>query len=302
MPSQLASRRRPKLCSKRKEHLGNQHRLQWLLVHEWKVNKKQKLAGNGVGPSEKWLTWLESDWFVRVCEYVGPTGAYALCRLARTSRGVMQAMWHASEAKMRRYGMTDAAGQHVLPMYSVMGYKRTYTKRAQHALVHPVPKNFRIVAHSRMCRVCYGAQSASTHIKVKVGPHFASQGMTTVPVCEQCVLVHKAPTWTSVQVYVHRVSDNLGNALLRVVNMPTPVDNSISNRRTACGCPTVLLGPMCRAAGLRDTAYAQLAAQMHQTLVQARARRDNPEAARRALLDCAARWGGINATVRRCLR
>ena len=295
---------RVKLCAKRKQHLGKQHRLQVLLVDEWRKNKKQRLQGNGVGvvPSQQWLGVLESDWFVHVCGYVGPTGAYALCLLARTSRAVMQAMWSTSYARMQLYGMKDAAGARVPPMFSVMGYKRRYVAKTENAIVHPIPKAFRIVAPSRLCRVCFGAQSAATHIKVKVGPHFASNGCTTVPVCEKCVLVDKAPAWTSVQVFLCRVSNDFDQRLLQVINMPTPVDEKTTKRRTACGWPTVLLGPLCRAAGLRDAPYAELAKHMARTLGEVQARKEQHGVARRELLDCAVKWGGLSVGFRRCLR
>ena len=307
--SQAARHRRTKDKPTLKLHGSVQQRLQVLLVDEWKKSKKQRLDAGGStksrtapGPNLQWLSVLESDWFVHVCAYVGPTGAYALWLLARTSRAMMQAMWHTSEARMRWYGMPDRTGARVPPMYSVLGFKRKYVAKTDNAGVHPIPNPFRIVAPSRLCRVCYGAQSAATHIKVKVGPHFASYGCTTVPVCEQCVMVHKAPAWTSVQVYLYQVKHKLGDALLQVVNMPTPIDDNKAKRRTSCGWPTMLLGPMCRAAGLDDAAHAQLAKKMTDTLTQARERQYEPEVARRALLDCAVMWGGVSAQVRRCLR
>tara|TARA_B100000424_G_scaffold172002_1_gene132614 strand:+ start:2541 stop:3524 length:984 start_codon:yes stop_codon:yes gene_type:complete len=298
-------RKRRKVNDPRKRNQAMQHRLQVLMVAQW--NKPR------VSPHPEIVRWLESDWFFRVCQFVGPVGAHALCLLARTSKAVTQAMWMANVRSMRRLGMGHGpepgfaavpTGLPFLPWYSVDGCKRKYVPRYQEA--HPVPNVFRIGAPSRLCRVCYGAQSASTQIKVKVGPHFASGGREVVPVCEPCVGVLSAPAWTSVQVFCWtapyalfvRNFDNGASSpdLERIVNPENP------KRRTTCGWPTVLLGPLCRAAGLSDALYAQLASHMARALSQARARREEAEVVRRALLDCAVRWGGVSAEVRRGLR
>ena len=300
-------RKRRRVNIARRQSQAMQHRLQVQMVQHWQRGYCQSVA-----PDARVAAWLESDWFVRVCEFVGPAGAYTLCHLARLSKGATQAMWSAQVTSMRRLGIGPEpeftmgmapTGLPFLPWYSVDGCKRKYVPR--HHEAHPVPNIFRIAALSRLCRVCYGAQSASTQIKVKVGPHFASGGREVVPVCEPCVGVLSAPAWTSVQVFcwtapyapVGRNFENGASSpdLERIVNPENP------KRRTTCGWPTVLLGPLCRAAGLSDARYAQLASHMARALSQARARKEEAEVVRRALLDCAVRWGGVSAEVRRGL-
>ena len=302
LPPVAAPRRRPRkrrrVNDARKRNQAMQHRLQTLMVAQWHRNDAR--------PHPTVLAWLESDWFRTVCDFVGPVGAYALCALARSSKAATQAMWMADVDTMRTYGMGHENQQQpslsFLPWYSVDGCKRMYVPK--HYDAHPVPNVFRIAAPSRLCRVCYGAQSASTQIKLKVGAHFASGGRETVPVCEPCVGVLSAPAWTSVQVFCHKFDGAAQAALLEVLNMPVAPGQHCTKgpRRTSCGWPTVLLGPMCRAAKLCDARYAQLKSHMARTLEQARARKEEPGEARRQLLDCAVMWGGVSAEVRRGLR
>jgi len=294
-------RKRRRTNDPRKQNQAMQHRLQTLMVARW--HPSDMVPHPGV------VRWLESDWFFRVCQFVGPVGAHALCLLARTSKAVTQAMWMANVHSMRRLGMGHEPepgfvpvpqGLPFLPWYSVDGCKRRYVPK--HGEAHPVPNIFRIGAPSRLCRGCYGAQSASTQIKLRVGAHFASGGKETVPVCEPCVGALSAPAWTSVQVFCHRFDATAQAALLEVVNVPVTAGRDKGPRRTTCGWPTVLLGPMCRGAGLSEARYAQLALHMALTLGQARARKDEAEVVRRALLDCAVLWGGVSVEVRRGLR
>lgn len=291
-------RKRRRTNDARQRAQAMQHRLQVLMVGHW--GRHRQRTSQMVRPDERVMAWLESDWFVRVCQFVGPVGAYALCRLARASKAATEAIWQADVTHMRRYGLGHSpTGLPFLPWYSIDGHKRPFVPK--HYEAHPVPNVFRIPAMSRLCRVCFGAQSRMTQIKLKVGQHFASGGKEVVPVCEPCVRAGTALVWSSVQVFCHRADHLVLAQLLQVINMPTPVSTK-GPRRTTCGWPTVLLGPLCRASNLSDAGFAALDEAMARTLLGARVSHQDPEATRRALLDCAVKWGGLSVGLRRCLR
>ena len=293
-------RKRRRTCTQRKRSHAMQQRLQTLMV---------PFCHNKSDACPKITAWLESDWFHRVCNFVGATGAYTLCRLARASKSCIRSMWLADVASMRRLGLASAQGGEALPYlpwFSVDGHKRRYIAQTQ---THPVPNVFRISAPSRMCRVCFGARSACTQIRLHVGPRYckakSTDRSTGVPVCEQCVMADRAPTWQSVQLYGYMAN----RVPARLLNVPAPA----KTRRTSCGLPTVLMGPLVHhhvtGGGTRDPQQAEaefvrVSKVLQDNLLQLQALGGmlDQEDVRKALMDTAVQCGGLDAGTRGWMR